>query len=73
MQGEMDEEKAMGLGLPTDVTNAVAQQQMMGDVQGEQQAAMAQHQAELDAQAEKNKPATKTESTGTFGKLKQIL
>ena len=36
MQEEIDEEKAMGLGLPTDVTNAVAQQQMMGDVENEQ-------------------------------------
>jgi hypothetical protein len=81
MQTEMDEEKEMGLGLPTEVMSQVAQQQMMGDVQGDQQAAMSQfqsgidkdkaeHEAKLDKLA--NKSAQKNESN-TFGKLKQIL
>lgn len=85
MQDEIDEEKAMGLGLPTDVTNAVAQQQMMGDVEGEQQASMSKYQSDLQLQQQKKqmqmmpppsdtKPSPKKEETsGTFNKLKQIL
>lgn len=85
MQEEIDEEKAMGLGLPTDVTNAVAQQQMMGDVEGEQQASMSKYQSDLQLQQQKKqmqmmpppsdtKPSPKKEETsGTFNKLKQIL
>ena len=83
MQEEIDEEKAMGLGLPTDVTNAVAQQQMMGDVQDEQQAGMAKFQSDLQFQQQKKMmqlqpPETKSstkkeENTNTFNKLKQIL
>jgi hypothetical protein len=37
MQSEIDEEKEMGLGLPTDVTTQVAQQQMMNQVNQETQ------------------------------------
>jgi hypothetical protein len=85
MQEEIDEEKAMGLGLPTDVTNAVAQQQMMGDVEGEQQASMSKYQSDLQLQQQKKqmqmmpppsdtKPSPKKEETsGTFNKIKQIL
>jgi hypothetical protein len=85
MQDEIDEEKAMGLGLPTDVTNAVAQQQMMGDVEGEQQASMSKYQSDLQLQQQKKqmqmmpppsdtKPSPKKEETsGTFNKIKQIL
>ena len=36
MQKEIDKEKEMGLGLPVAVTNDVAQQQMMGQVQTDQ-------------------------------------
>jgi hypothetical protein len=36
MQIEIDEEKEMGLGLPVAVTNDVAQQQMLGQVQTDQ-------------------------------------
>lgn len=36
MQKEIDEEKEMGLGLPVAVTNDVAQQQMLGQVQTDQ-------------------------------------
>jgi hypothetical protein len=35
MQSEMDEEKSLGLGLPVDVTNNIAQQQMMNMTQQE--------------------------------------
>ena len=84
MQSEIDEEKAMGLGLPTEVTNAVAQQQMMGDVEGEQQASMATFQSDLQLQQQKKqmqmmpppsdtKPKPQKEESGTFNKLKQIL
>jgi len=41
MQEEIDEEKADGNGLPVEVTNQVAQQQMMGQVDAENQVAMA--------------------------------
>ena len=37
MQKEIDTEKKNGLGLPVEVTNQVATQQMIGDVQGDQQ------------------------------------
>ena len=88
MQEEIDEEKAMGLGLPTDVTNAVAQQQMMGDVENEQQASMAQFNSNLQLQQQKkqmemmppvpppsdSKPKPqKEETSGTFSKIKKIL
>ena len=66
MQDEIDEEKEAGLGLPVGVTNDVAQAQMVGDVQADQQAALATHQNELQ-QAEEQK------SVGMFVKLKQIL
>lgn len=40
MQEEIDDEKEQGLGLPTQVTTQVAQQQMMGQVDAENQVAM---------------------------------
>jgi hypothetical protein len=70
MQGEMDEEKEAGLGLPVDVTNTVAQQQMVGDIQADQQAALATHQNELQQAQD---AGMRQESAGTFVKLKQIL
>jgi len=41
MQEQIDKEKEMGLGLPVAVTNDVAQQQMMGQVQTDQMAQQA--------------------------------
>ena len=84
MQKEIDEEKEVGLGIPVSVTNDVASQQMMGDVEGEQQMAMNQHSAELDQklaakeakQNAQNQNTPRTEdyaSAGTFTKIKQIL
>jgi hypothetical protein len=72
MQGEIDEEKEAGLGLPVDVTNTVAQQQMVGDIQADQQAALATHQNELQ-QAQDMGAQQEQKSVGTFVKLKQIL
>ena len=72
MQGEIDEEKEMGLGLPVGVTNDVAQAQMVGDVQADQQAALATHQNELQ-QAQDMGAQQEQKSVGTFVKLKQIL
>lgn len=71
MQSEIDKEKEDGLGLPVGVTNDVAQQQMLGDIQTQNQLALQQHQQ--DIQPEPPKATTKKESLGTFDKLKQIL
>lgn len=69
MQAEIDEEKAAGLGLPVGVTNDVAQAQMMAQVpQQPQNPADQEHQMDMQQAASKVK-----ESSGTFGKLKQIL
>ena len=70
MQGEIDEEKEMGFGLPVGVMNDVAQQQMSGDIQTQQAAQLASHQGEIDAE---NQQDTQKESVGVFTKLKQIL
>lgn len=67
MQKEMDEEREMGIGLPVGVTNAVAQQQMSGDIEAEQQMAMQAHQGQVDSQ---NQEESKIH---VFKKLKQIL
>lgn len=69
MQAEIDKEKEDGLGLPVGVTNDVAQQQMLGDIQTQNQLALQQHQQDIQPEP----PKTKKESVGTFDKLKQIL
>ena len=65
MDEEIDEEKSMGLGLPTQVTTQVAQQQMMGQVDGENQLAQAKamNAAGLDKAEAKQETASK--DTGT--------
>ena len=73
MQDEIDEEKEAGLGLPVDVTNTVAQQQMVGDIQADQQAALATHQNELQQRQDMGMQEEGVKSPGTFTKLKQIL
>jgi len=60
MQIEIDEEKEIGLGLPTSVTTSVAQQQMMGQVQQE----LGQNTQDQEQQ---------DEEIGTFSKIKRIL
>lgn len=69
MQKEIDKEKEEGLGLPVGVTNDVAQAQMMGDIQTQQQMAVNQHQQDI----EPDTSSSKNESVGVFTKLKQIL
>jgi hypothetical protein len=73
MQDEIDEEKEAGLGLPVDVTNTVAQQQMVGDIQADQQATLATHQSELQQAQDAGMKQEEYKSAGTFVKLKQIL
>ena len=68
MQSEMDEEKEMGIALPVNVTNAVAQQQMSGDIETEQQMALQAHQNEIGSQNQQE-----SLNVTTFKKLKQIL
>ena len=73
MQTEIEEEKEEGLGLPTDVTTQVAQAQMMGDVQMQQQAQQAELQnAQQPQNAKEPKPDLSLENN-TFSKLKRIL
>ena len=63
MQTEIDDEKEAGLGLPTEVTTNVAQQQMMGDIQGDQQLDMMKAQMKLQSQmAPPEQAATKPQS-----------
>jgi hypothetical protein len=73
MQSEIDKEKEAGLGLPVDVTNTVAQQQMVGDIQADQQATLATHQSELQQAQDAGMKQEEFKSVGTFVKLKQIL
>jgi hypothetical protein len=80
MQEEIDGEKEAGLGLPVGVMNDVAQQTMMSQVPAQPQNPDDQeHQMDMQQQAadqalQQAKAASKVkESTGTFGKLKQIL
>jgi len=47
MQKEIEKEKKEGLGIPTEVTNTVAQQQMIGDIQNDQQYDMMKKQMSL--------------------------
>jgi hypothetical protein len=64
MQDQIDLEKEQGLGLPVEVTNSVAQQQMAGDIQTQQQLQMAQGQAEIqqDMQPQEQTPAANNSS-----------
>lgn len=80
MQNEIDEESKAGLGIPTEVTNTVAQQQMIGDIQNDQQLAMMKNQMALQmstAQPESapSKSDTKKERTknSSMGSTKQEL
>jgi hypothetical protein len=51
MQQEMEEEKEAGFGLPVEVTNSVAQQQMMSQIQMDQ----SEHQNDLDIKLDQSK------------------
>ena len=68
----------MGLGLPTDVTNQVAMQQMTGQVDMENQLAMQDAMGDQGGQSGKqssSKPKAdlSLEDNNTFTKLKRIL
>ncbi len=85
MNVEIDEEKEQGMGLPTEVTNQVAQQQMVGQVDMENQIAMQDAMGQDQGNAQSNssnasKPKSKPQPKGdlsledtTFTKLKRIL
>jgi len=51
MQGEIEDEKEAGLGLPVGVTNDVAQQQMVSQIGQED----AEHQNQLDMRLDQSK------------------
>ena len=51
MQGEIEEEKEAGIGLPVQVTNDVAQQQMLSQIQMDG----AEHQNDLDMKLDQSK------------------
>jgi len=51
MQMEMEEEKEAGIGLPVDVTNSVAQQQMLSQIDMEKN----EHQNDLDMKLDQSK------------------
>jgi len=86
MAKEIDTEKSEGIGLPVEITTQVAQQQMMGQVDAENQMAMAQGMPTDQSQVQqsdgskaqtKSKPQPKGDLTlevdNTFTKLKRIL
>jgi len=73
MDKEIDEEKALGLGLPTEITTQVAQQQMMGQVDAENQVAQAQamNDAGLDKTEAKQTASSKDSGDSSKPKDKQ--
>lgn len=76
MQAQIDLEKEQGLGLPVEVTNSVAQQQMAGDVQNQQQLQLAQGQAEIQQdmqsqQPQQQAPAATSSNKSSSDKKKQ--
>ena len=72
MQGEIDEEKEAGLGLPVGVMNDVAQQQMMSNVPTQPMNPVdMQHAQDMQDQAQQAAGQQKEETTIT--KLKRIL
>jgi hypothetical protein len=85
MNTEIDDEKEQGMGLPTEVTNQVAQQQMVGQVDAENQIAMQDAMGQdqggsKSSSSSKPKSQSKPQPKGdlslentTFTKLKRIL
>ena len=74
MQGEIDEEKEAGLGLPVGVMNDVAQQQLISQVPNQPMNPVdAEHQMELQKREAQQNQTQEEKSPGTFVKLKQIL
>ena len=67
MQEEIEEEKAVGLGVPVAVANQIIQQQMMSDIPQQPS-----HPDDLEAQESKQESKSKNEEK-TFDRLKRIL
>lgn len=67
MDAEIEKEKEMGLGLPVSVTNDVAQQQMMGQVQTDQMV----QQAELMPQPDATGGSSSGDGTSSKSKPKE--
>ena len=72
MQGEIDEEKEAGLGLPVGVMNDVAQQQMMSNVP-QQPSNPVDLQHAMDIQDKQQASQQKEQVETTITKLKRIL
>ena len=70
MDKEIDEEKSMGLGLPTEITTQVAQQQMMGQVDAENQVAQAQAMNDAGLDKAEAKQTASSKDTGDSSKPK---
>ena len=68
MQEQIDKEKEAGLGLPVEITNSVAQQQMTGEVQAQQQMQMAQDQAAMQQDTQQQDQSPKSTNTGAKNK-----
>jgi len=71
MQGEIEEEKDAGIGLPVDVTNNVAQQQMLSQIQMDQNEHQNDLERKLDQSKEKN-PANESYKP-ILGNVKRII
>ena len=71
MQDQIDLEKEQGLGLPVEVTNSVAQQQMSGDIQTQQQLQMAQGQAEIQQDMQTQQPQQQAPATNSSSDKKK--
>jgi len=59
MQSEIEEEKEAGIGLPVQVTNDVAQQQMLSQIQMDG----AEHQNDLDIKLDQSKEKDPAKAT----------
>ena len=69
MESEIESEKEQGIGLPTEVTTSVAQQQMMGQVDAENQVALAKAMPQPPANGAA-KPTTNNKTTQAQPKSK---
>ena len=67
----MEEEKDAGIGLPVDVTNNVAQQQMLSQIQMDQNEHQNDLERKLDQSKEKN-PANESYKP-ILGNVKRII
>ena len=80
MQDEIEEEKDAGIGLPVQVTNDVAQQQMMSQIQmgqsehqNDSDKNSAEHQNKLDQSKEKNPSKVDEDYKPVLGVVKKLI